>query len=138
MSLAASYTTPATTITTTNETLAANVPAMPVYEGGPGGGLAGIVIRGVVYVTTGTAAAKLTVNLRVGQNNTSTNQVGTSNPVPCAASALFAVPFLFVDASAPVGGNLNNSGYSITVTQGSATGNGTVTAVTYEVDRAPV
>lgn len=137
MSLASSYSTPGTTITTTTETTAANVPASPIYEGGPGGGNTGVVVRGCVYVTTGTGVTALSAKLRVGQNNTTTAQNGQTLTVPAIASTLVAVPFHFVDPTAPVGVNLNNSGYTITVTQTGASGNGTVTAVTWETDRSP-
>lgn len=136
MSLATSYTTPGTTIVTTAETVAANIPVSPVYEGGPGGGLSGIVVRGTVSITTGTGVTSGSVKLRTGQNNTTTGQIAQTETIPLVASLLQEIPFEFVDNSVPIGGNLNNLGYTITVTQNAATGNGAVTAVTWETDRS--
>ena len=124
------YSTPATTITTTTETLAQNIPASPIVL--PLGSPQQIIVRGMVWVTTGAATASVTVKLRVGQSNTTTAQVGNSAIMSCNASTLQSFPFHFIDTSGQA--DLSGSGYSITVTQTSATGNGTVTAVTYEVD----
>lgn len=128
-SLQNAVSTPATTITTTTETLASNVPVFPLVP--PGASPQNVIVRGCVWVTTGTGVTALNVKLRVGQSNTTTNQVGSTITILCGASALYAVPFHFIDTVAADSGA---SGYSITVTQTGASGNGTVTAVTYETD----
>lgn len=136
MPLSSSYTTPAATVTTTSETLAANIPVTPFA---PANNQTGVIIRGNVIITTGTAVTSVTVKLRAGQNNTSTAQVDQSETVIGAASlANLEVPFEFIDTSTPVGGNLVSTGYSITVIQNGATGNGTIVAVNFETDRSPV
>lgn len=129
MTLIAGTSAPAATITTTSETVAVNIPAMPVQ---PPAAAQGIVIRGNITVTTGTATTAVTVKLRVGQNNTTTAQVGIGEPMACGASASFSVPFEFVDLTY---GDLA-SGYTVTVTATAATGNGTVTQAEYDVDLA--
>lgn len=129
MTLLTAHLAPATTITTTTETLAANIAPMAII---PPVTAQGLVIRGVVVVTTGTGVTGLTVKLRAGNNNTTTAQVDVSETAPAGASAPFEVPFEFSDATIQ---DLA-TGYSITVTQAGATGNGTVTAVDYDVDLA--
>jgi hypothetical protein len=130
-SLLSAVGTPATTtITTTSETLAMNIAAFPVSL--PAASPQQLIIRGSITITSGSAAADLVAKLRVGQNNTSTAQVGTSEEVPCTASTTASVPFHFIDTSGVT--NLTASGYSLTITQVSATGNGTILQVTYEVD----
>ena len=121
---------PATTITTTTETLAANIPATPVT---PPPNATAVIIRGRVTVATGAAATSLIAKLRGGQNNTTTNQIDTSEPVAAGASGNFSAPFEFIDTNLA---NIGIAGYSVTVTQTAATGNGTVSAVDYEVDYA--
>jgi hypothetical protein len=130
MSLRGGYATPATAITTTTETLAQNIPAYPVSFPPNASGF--VVVRGTLIVSTGAGTTQLVVKLRVGQSNTSTALVGTAAPVDSGASGSFAAPFVLIDSNGQV--NLTGSGYSITVVQTSATGNGTVTAVNYEVD----
>jgi len=129
MTLLAATSTPATTITTTSETLAANIPAFPLS---PPGAAQAIVIRGNIAVTTGTAVTALAVRLRVGQNNTTTALVDAAEPMMAAASGSYSAPFEFEDT---VFGDAN-SGYSLTVVQTGATGNGTITQVEYSVDLA--
>jgi hypothetical protein len=85
-----------------------------------------------VWVTTGTTVTALIVKLRAGQSNTTTAQIGNSLELPSLASTLMAIPFHFIDTSGI--SNANNLGYSVTVSQVGAGSNGTVTAVTYEVD----
>lgn len=128
-SVLSSRTTPATTITTTTETLAVNIPATVISL--PMASPQQFIIRGMLYITTGTTVTALVVKLRVGQSNTTTAQVGNSITVPAGASGLYAVPFWFIDTNP---GNLPTSGYSVTIVQTGAGGNGTVTEVDYEVD----
>ena len=130
--LASAYASPGTTITTTTETLAANVPAGPLAL--PGGSPQVVAVRCTVWVTTGTGVTALAIKLRVGQSNTTTNQVGQSAQEVVIASALQAVQITFYDTTP---GKYSGSGYSITVSQIGATGNGTVTAVGYEVAVTP-
>jgi hypothetical protein len=130
--IASAYAAPATVITTTAETLAVNVPPTPLYL--PGGSPQNVVIRGVVNVTTGAATTAVQVKLRVGQSNTTTAQVNQTEQVQVLAStANEEVPFHFTDI---VPADLA-SGYSITVSQIAATGNGTVVSVEYEVATTP-
>lgn len=122
--------TPALTITTSGETLASNIPGLVIVP--PGSSPQQIIIRGMLVITTGTATTALQVKLRVGPNNTSTNQVGNTLQVSAGASGVWSAPFEFIDTNLA---NINNNGgYSLTVTQVSATGNGTVTEVDYELD----
>jgi hypothetical protein len=120
---------PATSVVTTAETLAANIPATPLAL--PGGSPQQVIIRGGVVITTGASVTQVSVKLRVGQNNTTTAQVGNTETEVAAAAATLYVPFEFVDL---VPGDLVNSGYSITVSQVAATGNGTIVQVVYEID----
>lgn len=119
---------PAATITTTAETLAANIPATPIT---PPPNATAVIIRGRIVVTTGTTTSALTAKLRTGQGNTTTGQVDTSEPVDAAAGVSQTVPFEFQDT---ILANPGIAGYSITVTQTAATANGTITAVEYELD----
>jgi hypothetical protein len=128
--LASLATTPATSIVTTAETLAQNVPAGPLNL--PGGAPANVIVRVTVWITTGTGVTALAVKLRTGQNNTTTGQIGSTAQDPVIASTLQAVTFVFIDPNGGV--NYPAGGYSITVSQVGATGNGTVTAVNSEVD----
>ena len=130
--LASAYSTPATAIVTTAETVAVNVPATPLAL--PGGSPAQVIVRGALNITTGAATTAVQVKLRVGQNNTTTNQVAQTEQIQVAASTLEEIPFHFTDL---VPADLVASGYSITVTQVAATGNGTVTSVEYEVATTP-
>lgn len=120
---------PGTTITTTTETLAINIPPSPLTL--PGASPGNIIIRGTLFIATGASTTSLAVRLRVGQNNTTTNQIGNAVIIPAGAGN-FAIPFTIIDNSGAA--NLNNSGYSVTVVQSSAAANGTVTAVAVEVD----
>lgn len=120
---------PGTTITTTTETVAANIPAFPVQAALQG---QGVVIEGAVIVATGAGVTAIQVKLRVGQNNTTTAQVDATEPVAAGASGTFSASFEFVDLTyADLA-----SGYTITVTQVGATGNGTVSQVDWDVDLA--
>lgn len=131
--LASGTSAPATTITTTAETVAQNTGTVPVFL--PAGSPQNIILRGGLWITTGAAVTAIQVKLRVGPNNTSTAQVSQTIQVPVIASTLQFVPFHFIDTAAV---NLNNNGgYSITVTQVGATGNGTITAVDYEIATTP-
>jgi hypothetical protein len=131
--IASATASPATSIVTTAETLAANIPQTPLTL--PGGSPVQVIIRGQVAVTTGAATTAVQVKLRVGQNNTTTAQVAQTEQIQVAASTLEEIPFHFTD---PATANLTvNGGYSITVTQVAATGNGTVTQVEYEVATTP-
>lgn len=121
---------PATTITTTAETLAANIPATPVT---PPPNATAVIIRGRITVTTGTTVTSLVARLRGGQSNTTTNLIDTADPVAAGASGSFSVPFEFEDTSLA---DIGIAGYSLTVVQTGAGTNGTVTAVDYEVDYA--
>jgi hypothetical protein len=87
-----------------------------------------------VWVTTGTGVTAVQIKLRTGQNNTTTGQVGNTAQEVAIASALQAYTFIFVD-TVPV--DLPSLGYSVTVSQIGATGNGAVTAVVYEVATTP-
>lgn len=129
MTLLTAHAAPATTITTTTETLAANIAPMTIV---PPGNAQGLVIRGTVVVTTGATTTAVSVKLRLGNSNTTTAQIDATETGAAGASAAFAVPFEFSDATVA---DLA-SGYSITVTQVGATGNGTVTAIDYDLDLA--
>ena len=129
-SVQSSYTTPASTITTTTETLAANIPALPLSE--PGGAPQSVIVRFTIYLTTGTSTAQMKAQLRLGQNNTTTNPIGQPIQTQSGAGAGFAISGHFVDPAGSV--NLPNSGYSLTITQAAASANGTINAVFWEVD----
>lgn len=129
MALLAAHSAPATTITTTTETVAASVPA---HETNVGSNNQGVVVHGVVQVTTGASTTAIVVKLRLGTNTITGTQIGTSQTSPATASVDNAVPFCFVDATP----DDLASGYSITVTQTGAAGNGTVKSVDYAVDVA--
>lgn len=129
MALLAIRSAPGTTITTTSETLATNIPATP-YQ--PSGLTQAITVSGTVTVTTGATVTSLTVKLRLGNNNTTTAQVDTSQTYAAGASGSFTASFEFADLSPA---DLNQ-GYSVTVTQNGATGNGTITDVEINVDQA--
>lgn len=119
---------PATSITTTTETLAANIPATQIS---PPPNATAIVVRGRITVTTGTTVTSLVARLRGGQSNTTTNLIDTAEPVAAGASGSFSVPFEFIDTNLA---NLGIAGYSLTVVQTGAGTNGTITNVDYEVD----
>ena len=120
---------PATSIVTTAETLAVNIPVTPLSL--PGASPQQVIIRGGVVVTTGASTTQLSVKLRAGQSNTTTAQVGNTETEVAAAAATLYIPFEFVDTTV---GNLTGLGYSITVSQVAATGNGTIVQVVYEID----
>ena len=129
MTLFTAHSAPGTTITTTSETLAANIPATMIT---PPANATGLVIRGIIVINAGASTASIGVKLRVGLNNTSTAQVDTTQVSVAVASASNAADFEFTDT------NIQDwaSGYSLTVVQNSATGNGTITTVDYDVDIA--
>lgn len=130
--IASTYVTPGTTLVTTAETVGVNVPATPLTL--PAGAAPNVIVRGVAIISTGTGTAALQAKLRVGQNNTTTAQVGQTEQIACGASTPgVELPFHFTDLT-PVD---LASGYSITVSQFGATGNGTVTSVEYEVATTP-
>ena len=130
--LASAYSTPATAIVTTAETVAVNVPATPLAL--PMGSPQNVVVRGTLNITTGASVTALQAKLRVGQNNTTTAQVGQTEQMPAIASALQEIPFHFEDLTPA---DLTASGYTITVIQVAATTNGTVTSAEYEVASTP-
>lgn len=131
--LASAYATPGTSILTTTETLAVNVPATPLAL--PGGSPQNVVVRGTLVIATGASTTAVQVKLRVGQNNTTTAQVGQTEQIQvAAATAAEEIPFHFEDLTPA---DLTASGYSITVSQIAATGNGTVTSAEYEVATTP-
>ena len=119
---------PAATITTTSETLAANIPATPIT---PPPNATAVIVRGRITVTTGTTVTSLVARLRGGQNNTSTNLIDSAEPVAAGASGSFSVPFEFEDTNLA---NIGIAGYSLTVVQTGAGTNGTIANVDYEVD----
>ena len=121
--------TPATSITTTTETKAVFISVTPVQL--PANSPGNLIVRGCLWITTGTATTSLSVLLRVG-NGTGGAQIGSTITIPALAGALSCAPYHFVDTNGPA--NLSQSGYSVTVIQNGATGNGTITAYTYEVD----
>jgi len=122
---------PATSVVTTAETLAANIPASPIAE--PGASPQTVVIRGAIVFTTGASTTGVQVKLRVGQNNTTTAAVGNPEQTQVAAATSNEIlEFEFIDPAGQA--NLTASGYSLTVTQVAATGNGTVVQVNYEAD----
>jgi hypothetical protein len=119
---------PAATITTTGETLMANIPATQIQ---PPPDATAIIIRGRAAIATGASVTSLVFRLRAGQNNTTTAQVDVSDPVDAGASGSYGGEFEFEDTSVA---NIGTGGYSLTVVQTAATGNGTVTNVDYEAD----
>ena len=129
MTLLAAASAPGTTIVTVAETLAANIPAFPLQA--PGQAQA-IVIRGSVTITAGTTVTALVARLRVGQNNTTTAQVGVALTEAATASVSNTIGFEYEDTVL----SDSNSGYSITIAQTGAGTNGTITQVEYSVDLA--
>jgi hypothetical protein len=121
---------PAATVTTTAETLAANIPATPIT---PPPNATAVIVRGRITVTTGSATTSLFARLRLGQSNTTTNLIDTPNPVDAGASGSYTVPFEFQDTNLA---NIGIAGYSLTIVMTNASGNGTIAAVDYEVDYA--
>lgn len=119
---------PAATITTTTETLMANIPATQIQ---PPPNATAVIVRGRAAIATGSTVTALVFRLRAGQNNTTTAQVDVSEPVDAGASANFGGEFEFIDTNLA---NLGAGGYSLTVVQTGAGGNGTVTNIDYEVD----
>jgi hypothetical protein len=127
-SIGGAMTAPATSLVTTAETLAANIPVPPLQA--PAGAL-GVSIRGNVVITPGASTTSFLIKLRAGLNNTTTAQIGIAEGVTCvAAAANSSASFHFIDVNLPDA----QSGWSLTVTQLAATGNGTITQVSYEVD----
>ena len=122
---------PATSVVTTAETLAANIPASPIAE--PPGSPQTVVVRGNIVFTTGASTTAVQIKLRVGQSNTTTAQVADTEQLQVAAATTNEeLSFEFIDPAGQA--NLSASGYSVTVTQVGATGNGTVVRVNFEVD----
>jgi hypothetical protein len=88
--------------------------AGPVVTGQvpPGGGIAvNNIIRGVFNYTNGASGTGVTIKCFRGPNGSGT-QVGTTQSVTLAASALANIPFEFQDLNNPV----PQSGYSIVLT----------------------
>ena len=119
---------PGSTITTTTETLVANIPATQLT---PPPAATAVIVRGRLNIATGATVTGLAVKLRAGQNNTTTGQVDTTISLDAGASGNFGGEFEFQD---PNLANIGTGGYSVTVTQTGATGNGTVTNAEFEVD----
>jgi hypothetical protein len=130
-SLGAAVVNPATTITTTTETLCVNIPPIPLFL--PAGSPQVLTIEVTLWITTGTGVTALQAKLRTGQNNTTTAQVGQTAQVVAIASTLQAVNVMFFDVTPA---DLA-SGYSVTISQIGATGNGTVTSAGYQVFSTP-
>lgn len=130
--IASAYTQPGTAMVTSGETVAQNIPVTPLAL--PPGAQQQVIVRVTVWVTTGAGVSSVTLKLRTGQNNTTTNQVGQSAQIAAVASTLQAFTAIFIDT---VPADLPALGYTITATGNGATGNGTVTAVAYEVATTP-
>jgi hypothetical protein len=119
--------TTAVTLTTTSETVVASV-ATTGIPAVPAGAIAvapvspPAIISGVINVTPGTATTSLTVRCRSGLNNVAGGLVGAIAGESVAASAVTGqnLPYEFTD---PTG---QAAGYTITIQQNAATGNGSV------------
>jgi hypothetical protein len=82
-------------------------------------------------ISTGTATTALVVKCRQGVG-TGGAQVGASLTITVAASTSYQLAFVFRDSSGTPYA-LGGTAYTITVTETSATGNGTVNAIDIEV-----
>lgn len=118
--------TSAVTLTTTTEAVAVTSDIVPLS---PIGG-EGYIIKGVVNVTTGTAATAVTIRVRQGTGITGT-VVGNALTHTLAAGATASIPFSVQDFSAAL--TPPTAQYSVTVQQVAATANGTVNQGTIEV-----
>lgn len=141
MALAGGYSLVSGTVPTTVETLVLNIPAVAVPIGQQATGQ--VAIRGNVQLTTGTATSALAIRCRVATGNTTSALLDQTETIPATAGVALSAPYEFIDPagliypSTPSGvvtGNLQVSGYSITVTQLGASGNGSLTAGEYEVE----
>lgn len=108
--------TSSTTITTTSETVAAT--GTTVTENNPGG--QGVIVYGVVNVTSGTLTTALVI--RVRQNSLTGSVVGAAQTITTTATNSVSIPFHVLD-TATLTGPIN---YVVTVQQTGASANGTV------------
>ena len=128
--LAGATNAPGTAMVTTAETAAQVIGPLQLQ---PPPNATGVVIRGVLSIATGAAAASLTLRLRLGNGVAGAQVPGTPayTAVCVAAAAANGVPFHFVDPNLQ---NISQQGYTVTATQNGATGNGAVSFASYEVD----
>lgn len=108
--------TASTTITTTTEQVACTLPG--VFTPRPS---QTVRLAGQVVVSTGASTTSLTFRIRRG-STTSGTQVSSSGSIAAAASTSVLFPWSGDDAPGEIGGQA----YVLTVTQGAATTNGTI------------
>ena len=118
----------AVTLTTTSETAAATSGAAdevrPIANG--------VLVKGFVNVTAGTATTAVVIKVRRG-SGTGGTQVGNTLTHAVAAAGPNSIPIAAVDMPGPAAGQQAPfvGQYTVTVTQTAATGNGTVNAGSY-------
>lgn len=121
---------PAGTVTAATECIALNIPTnMELHL--PPLSPPWVIVRGCVWVTTAASTTALSVRLRVGYGQVAGPLVGNTITIPAIASILCAVPFHFIDSTLV---DMAGSGYTLTIQATGPSANGTVTAVTYEID----
>jgi hypothetical protein len=118
---------PGITLTTASETVLEQIGPFQLT---PPPNCSGIVIRGHIVITTGTAVTAINLKLRAG-TTVAGAQIGTGEQAAAGASGNWGAPFHFVDANLQ---NLTQNGYVITGIQVAATGNGNLLQVSYELD----
>jgi len=115
------------TVPTTVETVAVTTPVPDGLQRAD----RGLIVKGVVYLTAGTAATAATVRVRKGVGAGGA-VVGPAIPITVAAGNTVPLPFHVVDAEAGSG----QAQYTVTVTQTTATGNGSIAYAAAEVSGA--
>lgn len=112
-----------TTLTTTAETVVATVTGVTTQGGGDR-----VRLRGWVQLLSG--AATTTVTLRVRRGSVTGTLVGEANPVTIPTAAGGTDEYEIVTTDTP--GEVAGQSYVLTVTQASATGNGTASQASLE------
>jgi hypothetical protein len=123
MALTENFSAGSVSVPTTTETAAITSPVLSLPPT-PNG----VVVRGNVNITAGTAATSVTVRVRQG-SGTGGTAVGNAQVVTVAAGLVYDLAIEVEDTSGPP-----SAQYTITVQQGAATGNGTINQAEIETD----
>ena len=120
----------AVSVSTTTETTAVTSPLNAFFAGtnnAVSGAYGGVLVRGGVNFTGGSAAT--TVVWKVKQGSGTAGTLVASGTVTAVALALSQIPISVLDTS-----SVPSTQYSITVTQPAGTSNGTINYATIETD----
>lgn len=105
------------TLPTSTETIVVSTGSVSLGEGSTG---QGVLVSGVINLTTGTSTTGIVITIRAGTHLTGTI-IGNQLTITAAAATNYSIPFEVIDPT--LTGSVS---YSVTVTQTGASANGTV------------